>query len=1742
MKKKMSRQEAFDEVTYFSKVDPMILKTEAFSLIKGDFLVACGEGPDYVCNICHKCEYRVIVLLFDPSRYNGDIVEKCDTGKSNWICKTCDRSMRKGRMPEQAFNNGLGHCPDIKELNELCPLEIMLVSQIIPFMFIVGKTKGAQHGLKGQCVLVPTDLQKIQTTLPRNCSDEHLISLALKRRLTDKSAFHRQHIRPALVNRALLKLKEINPLYRDVLLDDSWVNVSEKNDPALWNILTSDNIEKKEVSSEMDTDEELDRNSHSKEKEQHITNAHPTVLHDIHGPNIDPSQILSIAPGEGQIPVSHINEPDCEALAFPKEFSTGQFHFNYKRERPITVLKYIHSRLKNCNKKYSENPQYLFYCLDWLEKEVVNSTKQFVLRKRFQSDISVSQLTNVDSVKNMISDDQLYASFKNVRGSPQYYKNMMLDVLAKVRQYGPYTFFLTCSAAEFKWTEIIQVVAKQYGEELSADQIEKLTWSEKLIYLKRNPVIVARQIDHIFKQLWGKVILSGMHPIGQILNYDERREFQNRGTEHIHAPIHIVGAPILDEDNDHNDNNVIDFIDKHISCSLPDKDLYPELSSLVKEVQTHHHTKSCRKKKGVTCRFNAPWPPSDKTLIIRGGNELDKNLVTKSKKTLDKVLMQLTQINELDAITLHEVLDMCNVSEKQYYEAVKNIQKKLTIIYKRKPSETNIGPYSTVVLSLLRGNMNIQFVNGIYAMLIYLTSYLCKPEHTMSELMKKAAKETNGREVMSKLHAIGNVFLTKREVSSHEAIKRELSLHMRGSNKRCEYIPTGLKKQRTRMLKSQNVLNEMDPNDTNVFAPNLLDRYENRPDSLNNMCLADFAANYISEKVKVKLDPDDVEAYTNPITEIQEEEEVEEEDSKTKIKLKNGLGKMRKRTSPIVIRFHTVSKLKSPEEFYLRLLQLYMPWRDETQLKMIDQSYEERYMEVKEECEENLQKHEPFTPIDYEELENLPDIDESDEEDDCNEFAMINPDMIDYDDGSDFMLQSTSIPSASVDNLFLPPEEFYSMCSGLNKTQRRFFNFFMTYVMMSKTCLRNNQGEPNPFYIYLSGGAGVGKSFLINVITEYAKRNLKFHGQNLDQPSIVVTASTGKAASHINGLTLHSAFHLQVNGNFQKNADFRPPSKELLQRLWNKYQYLKLIVVDEISMVGERTFNEYLNNTLQLIKRNKEPFGGVSIIASGDFLQLPPVMDRSVFQEVRNIGYKSLTGNLWLNHFLIYELKEVVRQSGDPEFAEILNRVREGEQTDADITEIKALERTDTTMWPNGFTKVYLTNQLANMENERCITALKTDTIVINAKDSARDIETQTLLVNISDNDLHKTGNLLGKLKICVGARVMLTSNINTSDKLINGSTGEVKYILMPRGGNNLVGSIYVKFDDPNAGNSLKNNRLKDELKHCVPITAITKTFPYSSRKRTVTVQRKQFPLKLGHAITGHNSQGATLEYMKGDFDRTDKYGKTNRVPINPGAAYTILSRAKTRDKLQLLNFEAQHIKVNNLALQEIQRMRKNAVFFWQHPLEELQGNKLALLNIRSWNLHLQHFLSDTLFLTNCDLLLFTETKTNGRLFDRMNQYAAGWQDIHEPTLHGLAICYKKESVQVLQVFRFPTNLEVMAIRIKIVEEVVLLCLVYCPPGQQNNNFVTELISLLSDIWYGERVIIAGDFNLDQLLPENTDVLLPLLAQFKLKQRSQYSTHNLGGILDLILDSKLDDHCSWVPSPFSDHFVLVCQI
>ena len=130
-------------------------------------------------------------------------------------------------------------------------------------------------------------------------------------------------------------------------------------------------------------------------------------------------------------------------------------------------------------------------------------------------------------------------------------------------------------------------------------------------------------------------------------------------------------------------------------------------------------------------------------------------------------------------------------------------------------------------------------------------------------------------------------------------------------------------------------------------------------------------------------------------------------------------------------------------------------------------------------------------------------------------------------------------------------------------------------------------------------------------------------------------------------------------------------------------------------------------------------------------------------------------------------LVEIVRQCSGPDFAQLLNRVREGQQTDNDVIQIKALANTDTATWPDEFVKVYLDNYLAGQENEDCIGKLDSEVVVIKAQDGNKDIETNTCSISIPDNiSLSQTANLSAKLKLCFGARVMLTDNISVSDKL----------------------------------------------------------------------------------------------------------------------------------------------------------------------------------------------------------------------------------------------------------------------------------------------------------------------------------------------------------------------------------------
>ena len=184
-------------------VDPFILHTEAYKIISSNWKKIKNQCLEYTCAICIKEEWKTNVLKLDPSMYKKDskMFEKCCKGEHYWLeqviepeifknrfegreeymCKKCDEHLKKVKIPPQALENGLALNPREEKLEDLYPLELMLISQIIPFMGIVPKHKGAQFSLIGQCGLVPANLKHAETSLPRPCNEYCVIALALKR-------------------------------------------------------------------------------------------------------------------------------------------------------------------------------------------------------------------------------------------------------------------------------------------------------------------------------------------------------------------------------------------------------------------------------------------------------------------------------------------------------------------------------------------------------------------------------------------------------------------------------------------------------------------------------------------------------------------------------------------------------------------------------------------------------------------------------------------------------------------------------------------------------------------------------------------------------------------------------------------------------------------------------------------------------------------------------------------------------------------------------------------------------------------------------------------------------------------------------------------------------------------------------------------------------------------------------------------------------------------------------------------------------------------------------------------------------------------------------------------------------------------------------------------------------------------------------------------------------------------------
>ena len=157
----------------------------------------------------------------------------------------------------------------------------------------------------------------------------------------------------------------------------------------------------------------------------------------------------------------------------------------------------------------------------------------------------------------------------------------MYEVVAMVKQLGIPTWFMTFSCADLRWPELFQIIARTQGKNMSNEEVDALSYIDRCSMLNLNPVIVAKHFQYRVETFFTEVLLSNANPIGKIVYYALRIEFQMRGSPHLHALIWTSDCPKLTSDNK---QAYIDFIDKHVQGYLPDKQEDPQLHELVKTV------------------------------------------------------------------------------------------------------------------------------------------------------------------------------------------------------------------------------------------------------------------------------------------------------------------------------------------------------------------------------------------------------------------------------------------------------------------------------------------------------------------------------------------------------------------------------------------------------------------------------------------------------------------------------------------------------------------------------------------------------------------------------------------------------------------------------------------------------------------------------------------------------------------------------------------------------------------------------------------------------------------------------------------------------------------------------------------------------------------------------------------------------------------------------------------------------
>lgn len=408
--------------------------------------------------------------------------------------------------------------------------------------------------------------------------------------------------------------------------------------------------------------------------------------------------------------------------------------------------------------------------------------------------------------------------------------------------------------------------------------------------------------------------------------------------------------------------------------------------------------------------------------------------------------------------------------------------------------------------------------------------------------------------------------------------------------------------------------------------------------------------------------------------------------------------------------------------------------------------------------------------------------------------------------------------------------------------------------------------------IFLTGCAGVGKSLLVEHMVKGLQKKLGNEGQ------VVVTASTGRAAFNIRGCTLHSFAGIGLGKEDAKELATRTCFNNTLRYRWKK---VRTLIVDEISMINGALFDK-LEYIARAARDSEKPFGGIQLILTGDFLQLPPVSSNIPGEAVALRTFQATTWSKCIDESIC--LRTIFRQS-DSDFIVSLAKLRIGHMDEPTTKLLTDLSRELPPQDEGEPVNLYATRARADRFNTERLQSIDSNEYTYSCNDQV----TGKFNPNILRDCPAPSSITLKK-----GAQVMLIRNL--SNDLVNGTVGIIT------GFSNEVqrthGSKVFKETLPIIRFTLANGRMYTKV-------IDRSTWEIKQPNGSLLASRCQMPLILAWAVTIHKSQGQTIQRLR--VDLADVF--------ESGQVYVALSRAISADNLQVIGLNPHNVRTDTDSL-----------------------------------------------------------------------------------------------------------------------------------------------------------------------------------------------------------------------------------